>query len=102
MTKKLHTSGLQNISTLAAPDLIGEIGGVKVIADFKTSNSSLYELRFPDRGDRMLVSVASVNIKNVPNRWLHIVYALNERTGFLCEVALIIVSTPETNSRYIS
>ena len=34
------------------PDLIGEIGGVKVIADFKTSNGP-YMNRFPDKGDRM-------------------------------------------------
>jgi len=34
------------------PDLIGEIGGVKVIADFKTSNGP-YMNRFPDKGDKM-------------------------------------------------
>ncbi len=33
------------------PDLIGEIGGVKVIADFKTSTSP-YMNTFPERGDR--------------------------------------------------
>ena len=33
------------------PDLIGEIGGVRVIADFKTSNAP-YRSSFPDRGDR--------------------------------------------------
>ena len=34
------------------PDLIGEIGGVRVIADFKTSNAP-YCASFPDRGDRI-------------------------------------------------
>ena len=34
------------------PDLIGEIGGVRVIADFKTSNAP-YMSTFPDRGDRI-------------------------------------------------
>ena len=34
------------------PDLIGEIGGVRVIADFKTSNAP-YCATFPDRGDRI-------------------------------------------------
>ena len=34
------------------PDLIGEIGGVRVIADFKTSNAP-YHSSFPARGDRI-------------------------------------------------
>ena len=39
---------------------------------------------------------ASVNIKSVHNRWRLTGYALEERTGYRCDVALIIVSTPET------
>ena len=36
------------------PDLIGEIGGVRVIADFKTSNGP-YMNTFPQRGDRVWI-----------------------------------------------
>jgi hypothetical protein len=52
------------------PDLIGEIGGVKVIADFKTSNGP-YMNRFPDKGDRW-ASVVFVSIKSALNKWLPI------------------------------
>ena len=76
------------------PDLIGEIGGVKVIADFKTSNgpysaSSLIRVT-------VWVSEVGENIISVLNRWRLTASHLEERTGYKCDVALIIVSTPET------
>ena len=76
------------------PDLIGEIGGVKVIADFKTSNAP-YRDTFPDRGDRMGFGGFRKFTKCAQQMSAYR-YALNERTGYLCDVALIIVSTPET------
>ena len=75
------------------PDLIGEIGGVKVIADFKTSNGP-YMNNFPDRGDRMGFG-GFRKYQKTAQQMAAYRYALNERTGFLCDVALIIVSTPE-------
>ncbi len=77
------------------PDLIGEIGGVKVIADFKTSNTP-YRSSFPDRGDRAGYGGYRKYTK-CSQQMAAYRYALNERTGFLCDVALIIVSTPETS-----
>ena len=76
------------------PDLIGEIGGVKVIADFKTSNGP-YMNCFPDRGDRMGFG-GFRKYQKCAQQMAAYRYALNERTGYLCEAALIIVSTPET------
>ena len=75
------------------PDLIGEIGGVKVIADFKTSTGP-YRTSFPDRGDRMGFG-GFRKFQKCAQQMAAYRYALNERTGFLCEAALIIVSTPE-------
>ncbi len=75
------------------PDLIGEIGGVKVIADFKTSNGP-YMNNFPDRGDRMGFG-GFRKYQKTAQQMAAYRYALNERTGFMCDVALIIVSTPE-------
>ena len=77
------------------PDLIGEIGGVKVIADFKTSNS-LYMNQFPDKGDRMGYG-GFLKYQKCAQQMAAYRYALNERTGYLCDVALIIVSTEESN-----
>ena len=77
------------------PDLIGEIGGVKVIADFKTSNSP-YRSSFPERGDKAGYGGYRKYTK-CSQQMAAYRYALNERTGFLCDVALIIVSTPETS-----
>ena len=76
------------------PDLIGEIGGVKVIADFKTSNAP-YRDTFPNRGDRMGFG-GFRKFTKCAQQMAAYRYALNERTGYLCDVALIIVSTPET------
>ena len=76
------------------PDIIGEIGGVKVIADFKTSNAP-YMNTFPDRGDRMGFG-GFRKYQKCAQQMAAYRYALNERTGFLCDVALIIVTTPET------
>ena len=75
------------------PDLIGEIGGVKVIADFKTSNGP-YHSSFPARGDRQGFG-GFRKYQKCAQQMAAYRYALNERTGFLCDVALIIVSTPE-------
>jgi len=77
------------------PDLIGEIGGVKVIADFKTSNAP-YMNTFPDRGDRMGFGGFRKYQKTAQQMAAYRL-ALEERTGFRCDVALIIVSTPETS-----
>ena len=77
------------------PDLIGEIGGVKVIADFKTSNGP-YMSSFPDKGDRMGFG-GFRKFQKCAQQMAAYRYALNERTGFMCDVALIIVSTPETS-----
>ena len=74
--------------------MIGEIGGVKVIADFKTSNGP-YMNTFPERGDRMGFG-GFRKYQKCAQQMAAYRYALNERTGFLCDVALIIVSTPET------
>ena len=76
------------------PDLIGEIGGVKVIADFKTSNGP-YMNSFPDKGDRMGFG-GFRKYQKCAQQMAAYRYALNERTGFLCDVALIIVTTETT------
>ena len=52
------------------PDLIGEIGGVKVIADFKTSTAP-YSACSPDRGDRIGYG-GWRKFRSVLNRWLRI------------------------------
>jgi hypothetical protein len=77
------------------PDLIGEIGGVKVIADFKTSNGP-YRNSFPDRGDRMGYG-GFRKYQKCAQQMAAYRLALEERTGFRCDVALVIVSTPETS-----
>ena len=76
------------------PDLIGEIGGVRVIADFKTSNAP-YRSSFPDRGDRQGFGGYRKYTKCAQQMAAYRL-ALAERTGYKCDVALIIVSTPET------
>ena len=76
------------------PDLIGEIGGVKVIADFKTSNGP-YMNTFPERGDRIGFG-GFRKYQKCAQQMAAYRLALEERTGFKCDVALIIVSTPET------
>ena len=76
------------------PDVVGRIGGVKVIADFKTSVAP-YRTSFPDRGDAQgyggfrEYQKCSQQLGAYRN-------ALLERTGFRCEAALIIVATEET------
>ena len=77
------------------PDLIGEIGGVKVIADFKTSNGP-YMNTFPEKGDRMGFG-GYKKYQKCAQQMAAYRLALKERTGFECDVALIIVSTPETS-----
>ena len=74
--------------------LIGEIGGVRVIADFKTSNAP-YCSQFPDRGDRIGFGGFRKYTKCAQQMAAYRL-ALEERTGYHCDVALIIVSTPET------
>jgi len=75
------------------PDLIGEIGGVKVIADFKTSNGP-YMDRFPDKGDRMGFG-GFRKYQKCAQQMAAYRLALAERTGYRCDVALIIVATEE-------
>ena len=77
------------------PDLIGEIGGVRVIADFKTSNAP-YCSSFPARGDRVGFGGFRKYTKCAQQLAAYRL-ALEERTGYHCDVALIIVSTPETS-----
>ena len=76
------------------PDLIGEIGGVRVIADFKTSTAP-YMNTFPERGDRIGFGGYRKYVKCAQQMAAYRL-ALEERTGYKCDVALIIVSTPET------
>ena len=76
------------------PDLIGEIGGVKVIADFKTSNGP-YMNCFPDRGDKQGYG-GFRKYQKCAQQMAAYRKALDERTGFKCDVALIIVTTEET------
>lgn len=73
------------------PDLIGEIGGVRVIADFKTSNGP-YRNSFPERGDRIGYG-GFRKFQKCAQQMAAYRLALRERTGFVCDVALIIVST---------
>ena len=73
---------------------IGEIGGVKVIADFKTSTAP-YMNTFPERGDRAGFG-GFRKYQKCAQQMAAYRLALHERTGFMCDVALIIVSTPET------
>ena len=67
------------------PDLIGEIGGVRVIADFKTSNAP-YHASFPDRGDRIGFGGFRKYTKCAQQLSAYR-YALEERTGYHCDVA---------------
>ena len=76
------------------PDLIGVIGGVKVIADFKTSNAP-YRTSYPDKGDRGGYG-GFRKYQKVSQQMAAYRLALEERTGFRCDVALVIVTTPET------
>ena len=75
------------------PDLVGEIGGVKVIADFKTSNG-LYSAFSPDRGDRVGYG-GWRKYQKCAQQMAAYRRALFERVGYLCDAALIIVSTEE-------
>ena len=52
--------------------------------------------RFPDKGDRMGFG-GFRKYQKCAQQMAAYRYALNERTGFLCDVALIIVTTSETN-----
>ena len=75
------------------PDIIGEIGGVKVIADFKTSNGP-YMNNFPDRGDRAGYG-GFRKYQKCAQQMAAYRLALEVRTGYRCDVALIIATTPE-------
>ena len=76
------------------PDLIGEIGSVKVIADFKTSNGP-YMNCFPERGDRQGYG-GFRKYQKCAQQMAAYRLALEERTGFRCDVALIIATTELT------
>lgn len=77
------------------PDLIAEIGGLRCIVDYKTSNAP-YSATFPDRGDRIGFG-GFRKFTKCAQQLAAYRYALNERVGYLCDVALILVSTPETS-----
>jgi hypothetical protein len=77
------------------PDLIGMMGGVSVIADFKTSTSP-YRTRFPEQGDRAGYG-GFRKYQKVAQQLAAYRLAMAERTGFKCEAGLVIVSTPETS-----
>ncbi len=76
------------------PDLIGEIGGVKVICDFKTSTGP-YSASAPDRGDRMGYG-GWRKYQKCAQQMAAYRLALEERVGYRCDAALIIVATEET------
>ena len=76
------------------PDLVGEVGGVKIIVDFKTSTGP-YCASAPDRGDRMGYGGWRKFQKCAQQMGAYRL-ALNERVGYLCDAALIIVATEET------
>jgi len=76
------------------PDLVGEIGGVRVIADFKTSNAP-YRTSFPKSGDRGGYGGWRKFTKTAQQLAAYRL-ALAERTGYRPEVGLIIVTTEET------
>ena len=75
------------------PDLVGTIGGVNVIADFKTSNAP-YRTSYPERGDSGGYG-GFRKYQKVAQQMAAYRLALEERTGFHCDVALVIVTTPE-------
>lgn len=75
------------------PDLIGEIGGVKVICDFKTSNGP-YCSSSPDRGDRAGYG-GWRKFQKCAQQMAAYRLALNERVGYKCDAALILVTTEE-------
>ena len=77
------------------PDLICEIGGVKVLADFKTSNA-FYRNSFPERGDSSGFGGWRKYTKTV-QQMASYAMALEERTGYRVDCALIIVSTEAGN-----
>jgi hypothetical protein len=77
------------------PDLVGTIGGVNVIADFKTSNGPYCSV-FPQRGDAQGFG-GFRKYQKCSQQLAAYRLALHERTGFMADVALIIVSTPETS-----
>ena len=80
------------------PDLIGEIGGVKILADFKTSNAP-YRNSFPDRGDAQGFG-GYRKFTKTSQQMASYAMALEERTGYRIDAALIIVST-ETDKQAI-
>lgn len=81
-----------------APDLVCEIGGVKVIADFKTSNGP-YRTSFPERGDRLGFG-GFRKYQKVSQQLAAYRLALEERTGYRCDCGLVLVST-ETDTQAI-
>ena len=76
------------------PDLIGEIGGVKIICDFKTSTGP-YSAHAPERGDRMGYG-GWRKYQKCAQQMAAYRLALEERVGYRCDAALIIVATEET------
>lgn len=76
------------------PDLLGTIGGVNVIADYKTSNGP-YRTSFPKRGDRQGFG-GYRKFQKVSQQLAAYRLAMAERTGWKADVGLVIVSTEET------
>ena len=75
------------------PDLVAELGGVKCIIDFKTSNAP-YRDSFPDRGDRQGFG-GWRKYQKVAQQLSAYRLALHERTGYYCDVGVVLVSTPK-------
>ena len=73
--------------------LVFTIGGVNVIGDFKSSNAR-YCNRFPDRGDAEGYGGFRKYTKCAQQLAAYRL-ALKERTGFHCDVGLIIATTEE-------
>lgn len=75
------------------PDLLGEIGGVKVIGDFKTSNGP-YRNSFPPKGDKQGFGGYRKYTKCAQQLAAYSL-AMEERTGWKAEAAVILVTTEE-------
>ena len=78
------------------PDFIGEIGGVKIICDFKTSTGP-YSSVSPERGDRMGYG-GWRKYQKCAQQMAAYRLALEERVGYRCDAALIIVATRRNHS----
>ena len=92
--EKWLTSGAQSIGTLDAPTSSVKSVVFELLLTLKLANAP-YCSTFPERGDRVGFG-GFRKYQKCAQQMAAYRYALNERTGFLCDVALIIVTTPET------